>query len=99
MLFGTSRQMKDNEILRYLHSLKNDPSAQTSMNMNVDLVSLTDKHLYFWHLTENDIQVKSCVSRDRERDIERFFLACLFLGFARHLCDGSRKKPSRLLIV
>jgi hypothetical protein len=58
MLFGTSRQMKDNEILRCLHSLKNDTSTQTTITMNVDLISLTDKHLYFWYLAENDIQVK-----------------------------------------
>ena len=57
MLFGTSRQMKDNEILRCLHSLKTDTSVQTTLTMNVDLVSLTDKHLYFWYLAENDIQV------------------------------------------
>jgi hypothetical protein len=58
MLFGTSRQMRDNEILRCLHSLKNDTSTQTTLTMNVDLISLTDKHLYFWYLAENDIQVK-----------------------------------------
>ncbi|CAF3875989.1 unnamed protein product [Adineta steineri] len=57
MLFGTSRQMKDNEILRCLHSLKNDTSTQTTSTMNVDLISLTDKHLYFWYLAENDIQL------------------------------------------
>ncbi|CAF2510928.1 unnamed protein product [Rotaria sp. Silwood2] len=57
MLFGTSRQMKDNEILRCLHSLKNDTSTQTTITMNVDLVSLTDKHLYFWYLAESDIQL------------------------------------------
>jgi hypothetical protein len=58
MLFGTSHQMKDNEILRCLHSLKNDTSTQTTITMNIDLISLTDKHLYFWYLAENDIQVK-----------------------------------------
>lgn len=58
MLFGTSRQMKDDEMLRWLHSLKNDPSTPTTSTMNVDLISLTDKHLYFWYLAENDIQVK-----------------------------------------
>jgi len=58
MLFGTSRQMKDDEMLRWLHSLKNDPSTSTTSTMNVDLISLTDKHLYFWYLAENDIQVK-----------------------------------------
>jgi len=61
MLFGTSRQMKDNEILRCLHSLKNDTSTQTTIAMNVDLISLTDKHLYFWYLAENDIQVEFIV--------------------------------------
>jgi hypothetical protein len=59
MLFGTSRQMKDNEILRCLHSLKSDTSTETTTTMNVDLISLTDKHLYFWYLAENEIQVKS----------------------------------------
>ena len=59
MLFGTSRQMKDNEILRCLHSLKNDNSVQTTSSMSVDLISLTDKHLYFWYLAENEIQVKT----------------------------------------
>ena len=58
MLFGTDRQMKDIEILRSLHSLKADTSTQTTMTMNVDLISLTDKHLYFWYLSEIDIQVK-----------------------------------------
>jgi hypothetical protein len=57
MLFGTSRQMKDNEILRCLHSLKSDTSTETTTTMNVDLISLTDKHLYFWYLAENEIQV------------------------------------------
>ncbi|CAM2705605.1 unnamed protein product [Rotaria socialis] len=57
MLFGTSRQMKDNEILRCLHSLKNDTSTPTTISMNVDLISLTDKHLYFWYLAENEIQL------------------------------------------
>ncbi|CAF0771571.1 unnamed protein product [Adineta ricciae] len=57
MLFGTSRQMKDNEILRCLHSLKSDTSTPSISTMNVDLVSLTDKHLYFWYLAENDIQL------------------------------------------
>ena len=58
MLFGTDRQMKDIEILRCLHSLKADTSTQNTMTMNVDLISLTDKHLYFWYLSESDIQVK-----------------------------------------
>ena len=50
--------MRDNEMLRCLHSLKTDTSATTTISMNVDLVSLTDKHLYFWYLAENDIQVE-----------------------------------------
>lgn len=58
MLFGTSRQMKDNEILRCLHSLKTDTSTISTSTMNVDLISLTDKHLYFWYLADNDIQVE-----------------------------------------
>jgi hypothetical protein len=36
----------------------NDTSTQTTLTMNVDLMSLTDEHLYFWYLAENDIQVK-----------------------------------------
>ncbi len=72
MLFGTSRQMKDNEILRCLHSLKNDTSAQTTLSMNVDLVSLTDQHLYFWYLAENDIQVRGSFDSDGRRKKEIF---------------------------
>lgn len=64
MLFGTSRQMKDNEILRCLHSLKSDNSVPTTSTMSVDLISLTDKHLYFWYLAENDIQVEKFLSKD-----------------------------------
>jgi hypothetical protein len=77
MLFGTSRQMKDNEILRCLHSLKNDTSTQTTSTMNVDLISLTDKHLYFWYLAENDIQVKLRLFLVMERDV--VFLDSLYI--------------------
>ena len=63
MLFGTSRQMKDNEILRCLHSLKSDPTTPTTSTMHIDLISLTDKHLYFWFLAEKDIQVRKSIDQ------------------------------------
>ena len=88
MLFGTSRQMKDDEMLRWLHSLKNDPSTPTTSTMNVDLISLTDKHLYFWYLAENDIQVKfvDLFFFLKKKTKSKIILACTFIGFTRCIC-------------
>jgi hypothetical protein len=92
MLFGTSRQMKDNEILRCLHSLKNDTTTLTTITMNVDLISLTDQHLYFWYLAENEIQVTRLFRfTDRYNDFLFENSLCIHSIFNKYLLMKQQK--------